>query len=356
MDKNDIKIIKAPALKKKPAKGDDLGFGRLFTDHMFIMDYADGWRDPRIVPYENLSLDPASMVFHYGQAAFEGLKAYKSKSGELLLFRPLMNFTRMNSSSDRLCMPKLDINFALDALKEFIKFERDWIPSESGTSLYIRPFMIATDPFIGVRPSDSYLFIILLSPVGAYYPEGLAPVKISVETEYVRAVRGGLGFTKAAANYAASLKSQSLAKELGYTQVLWLDAIERKYIEEVGTMNIFFKIDGKVVTPSLSGSVLPGVTRDSAIRLIKKFGYAVEERQLAIGEIKEAYNKGLLEEAFGTGTAAVVSPVGVLAIDGETLNLSGGKIGPLSQKLYDTLTGIQYGEIEDEFNWVERVL
>ena len=356
MDKNDIKIIKTTSPKQKPAVGAELGFGKLFTDHMFLMDYNDGWRDPRIVPYANLSLDPASMVFHYGQAAFEGLKAYTDKSGGILLFRPMMNFSRLNNSNARLCMPELDTNFALSALKELIKFERDWIPSEPGTSLYIRPFVMATDPYLGVRPSDTYLFIILLSPVGAYYPEGLAPVKISVETEYVRAVRGGLGYTKAAANYAASLKSQNIAKESGYTQVLWLDAIERKYIEEVGTMNIFFKINGKIVTPSLSGSVLPGVTRDSVIQLIKKSGYDVEERPLAISEVKEAYNGGKLEEAFGTGTAAVISPVGVLAIDNDIMHLSGGEIGPLSQKLYDTLTGIQYGEIEDAFNWVERVL
>ena len=357
MDKNDIKITKTDSPKTRPAPGTELGFGRIFSDHMFLMDYTEGkgWHDPRIVPYQNLSLDPSSMVFHYGQAAFEGLKAYRGKGGETLLFRPRMNFTRQNSSNARLCMPELDVDFALEALKVLLKVEQGWIPSDAGTSLYIRPFVIATDPFIGVRPSDTYLFIMLLSPVGAYYPEGLAPVKINVETEYVRAVRGGLGFTKAAANYAASLKSQSKAKELGYTQVLWLDAIERKYIEEVGTMNVFFKIAGNIVTPSLTGSVLPGVTRDSTVRLLKHFGYNVEERPISIDEVISAHRSGSLDEAFGTGTAAVISPIGVLAVENEVMEISGGKIGELSQKLYDSITGIQLGEQEDIFGWVERV-
>ena len=357
MNTADIKIIRTDAPKRKPEKGAELGFGRIFTDHMFLLDYTEGkgWHDPRIVPYANLSLDPASMVFHYGQAAFEGMKAYKGKGGEILLFRPRMNFARLNVSDERLCIPRLDEDFALCALKELLKIESGWIPDEPGTSLYIRPFVIAIDPYVGVRPSYRYLFIIILSPVGAYYPEGLAPTKIYVETEYVRAVRGGLGFTKAAANYAASLKSQQKAKELGYTQVLWLDGIERKYIEEVGTMNVFFKIAGKVVTPAIKGSILPGITRDSTIQLIKEFGIEIEERLLAIDEIAAAYKAGQLEEAFGSGTAAVISPIGELIIDDEAMTLSGGKIGPLSQKLYDTIVGIQYGEGEDIFNWVERV-
>jgi len=357
MNSREIKVTLTAAPKKKPAKGSELGFGQIFTDHYFIMDYTEGlgWHNPRIVPYENLSLDPSSMVFHYGQAAFEGLKAYKGKNGETLLFRPNMNFERMNSSDARLCMPELDVGFVLEALKELLKVEAGWIPEDTGTSLYIRPFMIATDPFIGVRPSNTYLFLIILSPVGAYYPEGLAPVKIYVETEYVRAVRGGLGFTKAAANYAASLKSQKNAKERGYTQVLWLDAIERKYIEEVGTMNVFFKIGGKIVTPSLTGSILPGITRDSAIKLLKKFGFEVEERLVSLEEISAAYGAGMLEEAFGTGTAAVISPIGELIIGERRLALSDGKIGELSQRLYDTITRIQYGESEDPFDWVVRV-
>lgn len=357
MDINDIKVTLAAAPKAKPEKGSELGFGQIFTDHMFLMNYTAGagWHDPRIVPYGPVPLEPAAMVFHYGQSAFEGLKAYRAADGGALLFRPRMNFARLNVSDARLCIPALDEEFALLALKELIKTDIGWLPSDPGTTLYIRPFVIATDPFVGVRPSNTYLFIIILSPVGAYYPEGLAPVKIFVETEYVRAVKGGLGFTKASANYAASLKSQKKAKDLGFSQVLWLDAIERKYIEEVGTMNVFFKIGGKLVTPSLNGSILPGITRDSTIRLIQKFGYEVEEKPIAIDDIKAAYRAGELEEAFGTGTAAVVSPIGELIIDDEELALSGGKIGELSQKLYDSITGIQYGLIEDEFGWVERV-
>ncbi|MDR3120122.1 MAG: branched-chain amino acid aminotransferase [Clostridiales bacterium] len=357
MNLNDIKITKTASPKAKPADQTQLGFGRIFTDHMFLMDYTKGtgWHDPRIVPYQNLSLDPAAMVLHYGQAVFEGLKAYRAKDGEILLFRPQMNFARLNASDERLCIPELDETFALEALKALIRLEQSWIPTAEGTSLYIRPFVIATDPYVGVRPSNTYLFIIILSPVGAYYPEGLNPVKIFVETDYVRAVRGGLGFTKAAANYAASLKSQEKAKELGFSQVLWLDGIHRKYIEEVGTMNVFFKIAGKLATPALQGSILPGVTRDSAISLLKKFGYAVEERQITIDELLDAYRDGTLEEAFGTGTAAVVCPIGELIYGDVSMPLSGGKIGPVSQKLYDTLTGIQWGTGEDSFGWAVRV-
>ncbi|MDR1439006.1 MAG: branched-chain amino acid aminotransferase, partial [Clostridiales bacterium] len=311
--------------------------------------------DPRIVPYQSLALDPASMVLHYGQAVFEGLKAYKGKGGEIKLFRPQKNFQRLNASNERLCVPLLDEGFALGALKELLRVESAWIPAAEGTSLYIRPFVIATDPYLGVRPSHRYLFIMILSPVGNYYPEGLNPVKIYVESDYVRAVRGGLGFTKAAANYAASLKSQEKAKQLGYTQVLWLDGVHRKYIEEVGTMNVFFKIAGKVITPELQGSILPGVTRDSVIELLKKMGAAVEERPITIDEVVGAYEAGTLDEAFGTGTAAVISPIGELVMDDGAMRLSGGKIGPLSQRLYDEITGIQYGTAEDPFSWMVTV-
>jgi branched-chain amino acid aminotransferase len=295
------------------------------------------------------------MVLHYGQAVFEGLKAYKGKGGEIKLFRPQKNFQRLNASNERLCVPLLDEGFALGALKELLRVESAWIPAAEGTSLYIRPFVIATDPYLGVRPSHRYLFIMILSPVGNYYPEGLNPVKIYVESDYVRAVRGGLGFTKAAANYAASLKSQEKAKQLGYTQVLWLDGVHRKYIEEVGTMNVFFKIAGKVITPELQGSILPGVTRDSVIELLKKMGAAVEERPITIDEVVGAYEAGTLDEAFGTGTAAVISPIGELVMDDGAMRLSGGKIGPLSQRLYDEITGIQYGTAEDPFSWMVTV-
>ena len=348
----DIKTEKTQNPKIKPPPSDML-FGKNFSDHMFVMEYdqPEGWHDPKIVPYKNLSLSPASMVFHYGQELFEGLKAYRTKSGQIQLFRPEKNVARMNWTCDRLCIPEIDPDFALEAIKEIVKFDADWTPGEPGYSLYIRPFIIATDPYIGVKPSSSYLFIIILSPVGAYYPEGINPVKIYVETEYVRAVKGGLGFAKAGANYAASLKAQGKAKEIGYAQVLWLDGVERKYIDEVGTMNVFFVMDGKVITPSLDGSILPGVTRDSALHLLKDWGYTVEERKLALSEIKEANKNGKLNEAFGTGTAAVISPIGELNDNGEIININNGEIGPLAKKLYDTLTGIQWGTIEDKYNW-----
>ena len=352
-----ITIVETAAPKQKPADEGKLGFGQIFTDHMFAMDYEEGkgWFDPRIVPFGDIALSPAAMVLHYGQATFEGLKAYRAKGGGVQLFRPRKNFERMNWSNERLCMPKLDIDFVLRALKELVRLEAGWIPSAPGTSLYIRPLVFAADPFIGVRASDTYRFLIILSPVGSYYPEGLNPVKIYVEPEYVRAVRGGIGFAKAAANYAASLKAQYKAKNLGFAQVLWLDGVERKYIEEVGTMNIFFKIAGKVVTPALNGSILPGVTRDSSIALLKAQGLVVEERLVSIGEVREAYKSGALDEAFGVGTAAVVSPVGELVYGDERMELSGGRIGPVSKLLYDRITQIQYGEAEDPFGWVEKV-
>jgi branched-chain amino acid aminotransferase len=307
------------------------------------------------VPYGDISLSPAAMVFHYGQELFEGLKAYRTESGSVRLFRPEKNVARMNWTCDRLCIPELDPREALEAIKEFVRFERDWIPHEPGYSLYIRPFVIATDPFIGVKASSSYMFIIILSPVGAYYPEGMNPVKIYVETEYVRAVKGGLGFAKAGANYAASLKAQGKAKEIGYAQVMWLDGVERKYIDEVGTMNVMFIADNKILTPSLDGSILPGVTRDSVIHLLKDWGYTVEERRLALSEIIEASEKKTLNEAFGTGTAAVISPIGTLNDSGDIIDINNGEIGPIAKKLYDTITGIQYGRIEDKYGWTVEI-
>jgi branched-chain amino acid aminotransferase len=307
---SEIIIQKTNSPKPKPDQN-NLGFGHYFTDHMFIMDYTDGkgWHDPRIVPYAPLELDPATMVLHYGQAIFEGLKAYKSKEGKIFLFRPFKNMERVNISNERLCIPPIDVDFSVKAVKELVKMDHDWIPSAEGTSLYIRPFIISTDPYLGVKPSSTYKFIIILSPVGAYYPEGINPVKIYVESHYVRAVKGGIGFAKTPANYAASLKAQMVAKEKGYTQVLWLDGVERKYIEEVGTMNVFFKINGEVITPSLEGSILAGITRDSAIELLKSWGVNVSERRITIQEVYDAHAKGLLDEAFGTGTAAVISPI-----------------------------------------------
>lgn len=353
----DIKITKTTCPKEKPQDESKLGFGKIFTDHMFIMNYTEGqgWHDARIVPYENISLSPAAMVFHYGQEMFEGLKAYRGANGEPRLFRPDMNAKRTNATNERLCIPQLPEEDFVEAVKALVKVDADWIPKAAGTSLYIRPFIIATDDFLGVAPSKTYMFIVILSPSGAYYASGLAPVGIWIEDDYVRAVRGGIGFAKTGGNYAASLAAQVKAHDGGYSQVLWLDGVERKYIEEVGAMNIFFKIDGKVVTPALSGSILPGITRNSVITLCKNWGYEVEERKISVDELIEAQNTGKLEEVFGTGTAAVISPVGTLRYKDDVMTIGDGSIGELSQKLYDTVTGIQNGTVADEFGWTVLV-
>ncbi len=353
----DIKITKTTCPKAKPQDESKLGFGKIFTDHMFIMNYTEGqgWHDARIVPYENISLSPAAMVFHYGQEMFEGLKAYRGANGEPRLFRPDMNAKRTNATNERLCIPQLPEEDFVEAVKALVAVDADWIPKAAGTSLYIRPFIIATDDFLGVAPSKTYMFIVILSPSGAYYASGLAPVGIWIEDDYVRAVRGGIGFAKTGGNYAASLAAQVKAHDGGYSQVLWLDGVERKYIEEVGAMNIFFKIDGKVVTPALSGSILPGITRNSVITLCKNWGYEVEERKISVDELIGAQNAGKLEEVFGTGTAAVISPVGTLRYKDDVMTIGDGSIGELSQKLYDTVTGIQNGTVEDEFGWTVLV-
>jgi len=349
-----LRIEKAKTLKEKP-KDSELVFGTQFTDHMFVMDHTQekGWHDPRIIPYGPLPMDPATMVFHYGQAIFEGLKAYRDDSGRVVTFRPGDNFARLNRSAERMCIPQIDEEFALQAMMELLRIEKDWVPRQKDTSLYIRPFIIATDPFLGVRPSYTYKFMIILSPVGAYYPEGFNPISIMVTDKYVRACPGGVGNIKAEGNYGASLYASKLAKEQGYTQVLWLDAQENRYVEEVGTMNIFFKIDGKIITPSLSsGSILPGITRDSVIKLAKEMAYPVEERRISMDEVDAAFAKGKLEEVFGSGTAAVVSPVGLLRYKGHDIVVNDQKTGPFVQKLYDTLTGIQFGKLPDTHNWV----
>jgi len=353
----DIKITKTTSPKEKPAADQPLGFGKIFTDHMFIMDYTEGkgWHDPRIVPFQKISLSPAAMVYHYGQEMFEGLKAYKGDNDEVYLFRPDMNAKRTNKSNERLCIPELPEEDFIQAVKAVVDIDRDWIPTTPGTSLYIRPFIIATDEFLGVAPSKTYMFMIILAPSGAYYESGLAPVGIWIEDEYVRAVRGGMGFAKTGGNYAASLIGQVKAHNDDYSQVLWLDGVERKYIEEVGSMNIFFKIDGKVITPMLNGSILPGITRNSTITLCKSWGYEVEERKISVDELLEAQKNGKLEEVFGTGTAAVISPVGKLRYVDDVMLINNGEIGPLSQKLYDTMTGIQYGKLEDKFGWRVKV-
>ncbi len=353
----DIKIERTTAPKQKPQKGEKLGFGHIFTDHMFVMNYTEGqgWHDARIVPFQNLSLSPAAMVFHYGQEMFEGLKAYSADDGNVYLFRPDMNAKRTNDTNDRLCIPQIPVEDFVQAVKAVVDVDRDWIPTDEGTSLYIRPFVIATDEFLGVAPSKTYLFMIILSPSGAYYASGLAPVGIWIEDEYVRAVRGGMGFAKTGGNYAASLIAQVKAHDGGYSQVLWLDGVDRKYIEEVGAMNIFFKIKGKIVTPALNGSILPGVTRNSVINVCKHWGYEVEERKISVEELVDAARNGDLEEVFGTGTAAVVSPVGKLRYKDEVMTIGEGNIGELTQKLYDEITGIQWGRRDDPFGWRVKV-
>lgn len=352
-----IRVERTACPKEKPGKDNPLVFGTIFTDHMFEMDYEEGkgWIDPRVVPYHKLELEPSCMVFHYGQEMFEGLKAYRAKDGRILLFRPDMNAKRANRSNRRICIPEIPDELFIEAIKTVVKVDQDWIPTKPGTSLYIRPFIIATDPFLGVRPSHTYKFMVILSPVGAYYASGLDPVKIWIEDEYVRAVKGGIGEAKTGGNYVASLASQVKAHDEGYAQVLWLDGVERKYIEEVGAMNIFFKINGTVVTPKLNGSILPGVTRDSAIQLCKMWGIPVEERRISVDEVVKTAESGEMEECFGTGTAAVVSPVGELRYEQEKMPISGNQIGELTQRIYDTITGIQLGEIEGPEGWSVEV-
>lgn len=352
-----IRIEQASTLKELPGADNPLKFGTIFTDHMFLMNYEEGlgWHDARIVPYGPLELDPSAMVFHYGQEMFEGLKAYKSTDDRILLFRPDMNAKRANRSNVRLCMPTIPEEDFVQAVKSIVKIDQRWIPTKPGTSLYIRPFMFATDPFLGVRPSHKYLFAVILCPVGAYYPEGLNPVKIWIEDDYVRAVKGGIGEAKTGGNYVASMAAQVKAHEEGYSQVLWLDGKERKYIEEVGAMNIFFKLNDTLVTPELNGSILPGVTRDSVITLCKSWGLKVEERKLSVDELYEASKDGTLQEVFGSGTAAVISPVGHLRFEDHVIQIGNGGIGELSQRIYDTITGIQLGNLKDEFDWTVEV-
>ena len=352
-----ISITRAAELKKKPQDESKLGFGHYFTDHMFLMDYEEGrgWYNARIVPYADFALDPASMVLHYGQAIFEGSKCYRTPDVGLQLFLPEANLARMTRSAQRMCMPALDEETALEGLKELIRLEADWVPHSPGTSLYIRPTMISMDVHLGVHASKTYLFFIILSPVGSYYKDGLKPVGIYVEDQYVRAVRGGTGFTKCAGNYAASILAGDIAEKKGYSQVLWLDGVEQKYIEEVGSMNMMFAYGNRIVTPALNGSILPGITRDSILTLARQLGYETEETRLPIADIFADAKSGKLTEAFGTGTAAVISPVGKLCWENDEVIIGNGDIGPVSQKLYDTLTGIQYGRLPDENHWCMRL-
>lgn len=351
--KYDITITKTDAPKARPTDESKLGFGQIFTDHMFLMDYSEdkGWHDARIVPFGPLPIHPASTVLHYGAEIFEGLKAYRTESGAIKLFRPLENVKRLNNSAERLCLPQLDEEGCLDIMKTLVALERDWVPHSEGTSLYLRPFLFGNDPHLGVHAVKNAVFAVICSPVGAYYAEGINPVKIAIESHDVRTVRGGTGYAKCGGNYAASLRAGEKAEKNGYTQVLWLDGVEQKYIEEVGSMNVMFKVAGKVITPALTGSVLPGITRKSCVELLKSWGYEVEERLFSVDELVKACENGTLEEAWGTGTAAVVSPIGHLFYNGKEYTVSDNKIGALTQKLYDNLTGIQWGKLDDSFGW-----
>ncbi len=350
---NDISI----ELVKRTSKvvlPDNLLFGRTFTDHYFEMDYSKekGWHNAKIKPYSEFPVSPATMVFHYGQAIFEGLKAYKQIDGKIAVFRPEKNFERLNNSAERMCIPKVDEKFILKAMMELIKIEQDWIPTKKGYSLYIRPFIFGSDPILGVKPSDEYKLMIILCPVGPYYPQGFKPVPIYVTDQFVRAAKKGIGECKTAANYAASFAGQAEAKKEGYSQVLWLDGIEQKYLEEVGAMNIFVQFKDEVTTPMLNGSILPGITRLSCLQILKGWNYNTTERLISINEVIDSYKSGNLVEMFGTGTAAIISSVGRLKFHDTILQFNEDKAGELSTKLYEELTGIQFGEIEDRFGWM----
>jgi len=352
----EIKITKTAVLKEKPDSS-TLGFGKIFTDHMFMMDWNSekGWYNQRIVPFQNIPLHPASTVLHYGSEIFEGLKAYRRADGKVQLFRPIENIRRMNRSAERLCLPEIPEDMAMEILTTFVDLEQDWTPSAEGTSLYLRPFMFGNDESLGVHAVHNATYVIIASPVGSYYAEGINPVKIMIEDEDVRAVRGGTGYAKCGGNYAASNRAGERAAQKGYSQVLWLDGVERKYIEEVGAMNVMFKIGDEIVTPMLSGSILPGITRMSCLEVLRKEGYKVSERLLSVDELAEALEKGQLKEAWGCGTAAVVSPIGELCYKNVKYPINNGEIGEVTQHLYDTLTGIQWGKIEDTFGWTKEI-
>ncbi|HYM30896.1 MAG TPA: branched-chain amino acid aminotransferase [Candidatus Cybelea sp.] len=354
--KTPIALTRTTKPKPKPAD-DDLQFGNVFTDHMFIMDFTEGkgWHDPRIVPYQPFALDPATAVLHYAQAVFDGLKAFRGADGTIRLFRAPKHVERMNRSCERLCIPKLDPDLVLESFQALVGIDSAWVPKKRGTSLYIRPTVIASEPFLGVRPAKTYIYFLILSPVGSYYAEGINPVKILATDKYVRAVEGGLGAAKTSGNYAASIYASEEAKKLGYTQVLWLDGVHRKYLDEVGTMNIMVKIGDEIITPPLTGTILAGVTRDSILTLLRDWGYKVSERLISIDDVFAAGRNGTLAEMWGTGTAAVVSPVGELGYKDQKVTICDGKTGPLTQRLYDAIVGIQYGTAQDQFGWTMPV-
>ncbi len=352
----EIKMQLTNSPREVPAEA-GLGFGKVFSDHMFMMDWeaGEGWKNPRIVPFAKISLHPASTVLHYGEEIFEGLKAYRRADGGVQLFRPIENVRRMNRSAERMCLPTMDEDMMLEIIKTFVKVEERWVPKSFGTSLYLRPFMFADDESLGVHTAHHVVFMLIASPSGSYYAEGINPVKIMIEDEDVRAVRGGTGYAKCGGNYAASARAGERAAQKGYTQVLWLDGVERRYIEEVGAMNVMFKIAGEIVTPALTGSILPGITRMSCIQVLRDMGYTVNERLLSIEELTAAMENGTLEEAWGCGTAAVVSPIGYLCYKDKAYTINNNEIGEVTAKLYDTLTSMQWGKCEDTYGWIERI-
>lgn len=358
LDIKQISIHPSTDLKIKPQDELKLQFGRHFTDHMFLMNYSPDreWYNPRIEPYGSLSLNPAASSLHYGQAVWEGMKCYRTATGEIQLFRPRENFLRLNRSAARLVMPTLEPDFAVDALKQLLRVDQDWVPHLKGTSMYIRPIMIAIEPFLGVHPATEMLFYIILSPVGPYFSNGFSPIRLYVEDQFVRASEGGVGSSKNSGNYAASLMAATEAKKKGFDQVLWLDAKEHRWIEEIGTMNVFFKMNGNIITPKLNDSILPGITRDSVIQLVKSFNIPLIERKISMDEIIAGIEDGSVTECFGTGTACVIAPVNEIFFKGKTYHIGGRKIGSNTQRIYDTLTGIQYGDIEDSFGWIEKII
>lgn len=352
----EVKFVEREHLKEKPDMS-TVKFGSTFTDYMLTATYdkENGWHDYTIEPYGPIEISPSAVVLHYAQTVFEGLKAY-DVNGETVLFRPEENFKRLNNSLERMSMAKINEEEALHALKELLKIEKDWVPTGEGQSLYIRPFVFGDDTTIGVHPSTTYKFMIILSPVGGLFSAGtMGTTKIYVEDKFVRAVRGGVGEAKTGGNYAASMKAQEVAHELGYDQVLWLDGVEQEYLEEVGAMNIFFVQNGELYTPKLNGSILPGITRKSIIEFAKDAGYTVHEERIPLADLDAGLNDGTITEVFGAGTAAVVAPVGELNIRGDKYTVGDGNVGPVAQEIYDTLTGIQNGLVKDTFGWIEKV-
>jgi branched-chain amino acid aminotransferase len=358
LDNMEIEVAfeKTTTPKTRPHE-DTYGFGKYFTDHMFMCDYAEvtGWHSPRIVPYQPIRLDPGASVLHYGQALFEGMKAFRGVDGKIRLFRPEMNWKRLQAGAQRLCMRAPDLELFIASLRRFVRAENDWVPSKAGTALYLRPTLIGSEAFLGVRPAEAFIYYIIATPVGGYYGEGIGSIKIWVETEYSRCAPGGIGAVKAGGNYASSLLAALEAKKNGYAQVLWLDSSKKEYVEEVGTMNVFFKIGDRVITPPLSGTILPGVMRDSAIQMLETQGVPVDIRPISLAEVRAAYAENQLKEVFGTGTAASVSPVGFLGSENGSMTINDGQPGPVATKLYNSINDIQYGRARDDMGWTMEI-